>query len=59
MCYSLWNIGNDVHAGLSNHSALKINRKATVEEKTYIAYCKDYKRKQRHDIVKFEFLGFS
>jgi group II intron reverse transcriptase/maturase len=29
------------------------------EEKTRIAYCKDYKRKENHDVVKFEFLGFS
>lgn len=29
------------------------------EEKTRIAYCKDYRRKARHDVVKFEFLGFS
>lgn len=29
------------------------------EEKTRIAYCKDYRRKGRHPQVKFEFLGFS
>jgi len=29
------------------------------EEKTRIAYCKDYRRKENHEIVKFEFLGFS
>lgn len=29
------------------------------EEKTRIAYCKDYKRKENHEIVKFDFLGFS
>jgi group II intron reverse transcriptase/maturase len=29
------------------------------EEKTRIAYCRDYRRKARHDVVKFEFLGFS
>lgn len=29
------------------------------ESKTRIAYCKDYRRKQEHDTVKFEFLGFS
>lgn len=29
------------------------------EEKTRIAYCKDYRRKERHEVVKFEFLGFS
>src|SRR3990167_5021571 len=29
------------------------------EEKTRIAYCKDYRRKGRHEVVKFEFLGFS
>jgi group II intron reverse transcriptase/maturase len=29
------------------------------EEKTRIAYCKDYRRKEAHDNVKFEFLGFS
>lgn len=29
------------------------------EEKTRIAYCKDYRRKLKHDAVKFEFLGFS
>lgn len=27
--------------------------------KTRIAYCKDYKRKEKHETVKFEFLGFS
>ncbi len=27
--------------------------------KTRIAYCKDYKRKENHETVKFEFLGFS
>lgn len=29
------------------------------ESKTRIAYCKDYKRKEKHETVKFEFLGFS
>ena len=29
------------------------------ESKTKIAYCRDYKRKQKHEHVKFEFLGFS
>lgn len=29
------------------------------EEKTHIAYCKDYRRKEDHENVKFEFLGFS
>lgn len=29
------------------------------ETKTRIAYCKDYRRKENHDVVKFEFLGFS
>jgi len=29
------------------------------EEKTRIAYCKDYRRRGKHDHVKFEFLGFS
>ncbi len=29
------------------------------ESKTRIAYCKDYKRKQSHENVTFEFLGFS
>ena len=29
------------------------------KEKTHIAYCKDYRRKGKHEIVKFEFLGFS
>lgn len=29
------------------------------ESKTRIAYCKDYRRRQDHDTVKFEFLGFS
>jgi RNA-directed DNA polymerase len=29
------------------------------QEKTHIAYCKDYRRKQEHKTVKFEFLGFS
>lgn len=29
------------------------------EEKTHIAYCKDYRRKEKHANVKFEFLGFS
>jgi len=29
------------------------------EEKTRIAYCRDYRRKARHDVVKIEFLGFS
>lgn len=29
------------------------------EAKTRIAYCKDYKRKQSHENVTFEFLGFS
>jgi len=29
------------------------------EEKTRIVYCKDYHRKENHEDVKFEFLGFS
>jgi len=29
------------------------------ETKTRIVYCKDYKRKQSHENVRFEFLGFS
>lgn len=29
------------------------------QEKTRIAYCKDYRRKEEHPTVKFEFLGFS
>jgi RNA-directed DNA polymerase len=29
------------------------------ESKTKIAYCKDYRRKLKHEVVKFEFLGFS
>jgi len=29
------------------------------ESKTKIAYCKDYKRKQSHEHVQFDFLGFS
>lgn len=29
------------------------------ESKTRIAYCKDYKRKENHEVVQFEFLGFS
>jgi len=29
------------------------------EEKTRIAYCKDYRRKGMHEFVKFEFLGLS
>ena len=34
--------------------------KLTVKEsKTQISYCKDYRRKENHDQVKFEFLGFS
>jgi group II intron reverse transcriptase/maturase len=41
-----------------------INRLAEVklrvnESKTHIAYCKDYRRKEGHETVKFEFLGFS
>lgn len=32
---------------------------AVKEEKTRIAYCKDYRRKKEHGTVKFEFLGFS
>lgn len=28
-------------------------------EKTHIAYCKDYIRKEKHEKVQFEFLGFS
>lgn len=41
-----------------------INRLAEVklkvnESKTHIAYCKDYRRKECHEKVKFEFLGFS
>ncbi len=33
---------------------LKLN-----EKKTQIVYCKDYKRKEKHERVQFEFLGFS
>lgn len=33
---------------------LRLNR-----AKTQIAYCKDYKRREEHERVKFEFLGFS
>jgi RNA-directed DNA polymerase len=29
------------------------------EEKTHIVYCRDYRRKEEHDKVQFEFLGFS
>jgi group II intron reverse transcriptase/maturase len=29
------------------------------EAKTKIVYCKDYRRKEKHESVKFEFLGFS
>jgi len=29
------------------------------EEKTRIAYCKDYRRREKHKHVQFEFLGFS
>ena len=29
------------------------------EEKTYIVYCKDYRRKEKHNKVQFDFLGFS
>ena len=29
------------------------------EGKTSIAYCKDYRRRLKHEVVKFEFLGFS
>ncbi|UJS16448.1 MAG: hypothetical protein L3J17_11030 [Candidatus Jettenia sp.] len=29
------------------------------EKKTRIAYCRDYRRKEKHEVVKFEFLGFS
>lgn len=29
------------------------------EEKTNIAYCKDFRRNLKHGVVKFEFLGFS
>ena len=29
------------------------------EEKTRITYCKDYHRKEKQEVVKFEFLGFS
>lgn len=41
-----------------------INRLAEVklrvnESKTHIAYCKDYRRKESYEKVKFEFLGFS
>jgi group II intron reverse transcriptase/maturase len=28
-------------------------------EKTRIAYCKDYRRKAKHEVVQFDFLGFS
>jgi len=36
------------------HVKLRVN-----SSKTRIAYCKDYKRKENHETVKFEFLGFS
>jgi RNA-directed DNA polymerase len=29
------------------------------ENKTHISYCKDYRRKEKHGDVRFEFLGFS
>jgi RNA-directed DNA polymerase len=29
------------------------------EEKTHIVYCKDYRRKEKHNKVQFDFLGFS
>src|SRR5215210_196889 len=29
------------------------------EEKTHIVYCKDYRRKEKHEKVQFDFLGFS
>src|SRR5213594_3536085 len=29
------------------------------EEKTRIVYCKDFKRRGKHEVVSFEFLGFS
>lgn len=29
------------------------------EEKTHIAYCRDYKRREKHEINKFDFLGYS
>jgi group II intron reverse transcriptase/maturase len=38
---------------------LKEVKLAIKEEKTRIAYCKDYRRKENHENVKFEFLGFS
>ena len=28
-------------------------------EKTRIAYCKDYRRKEKHEVVQFDYLGFS
>lgn len=34
-------------------------RLAIKEEKTKIAYCKDYRRREKHENVKFDFLGFS
>jgi len=37
-----------------NEVRLSIN-----QEKTRIAYCKDYRRKAVHEVVKFDFLGFS
>jgi RNA-directed DNA polymerase len=38
---------------------LKEVKLAIKEEKTKIAYCKDYRRKENYENVKFEFLGFS
>ena len=41
-----------INRGLQNKAQIK-------EEKTRIAYCKDYRRKEQAEVVKFEFLGFS
>jgi RNA-directed DNA polymerase len=38
---------------------LKETKLEVKEEKTRIAYCKDYRRTEKHEVVKFEFLGFS
>jgi len=38
---------------------LKTTKLSINESKTKIAYCKDYRRKQKHPNISFEFLGFS
>lgn len=38
---------------------LKVAKLSIKESKTKIAYCKDYRRKQAHPNVKFDYLGFS